>query len=149
MGHQVEHAVALQHPLARCDRDVIAGLDADRGINLEVRIDDDHVAHLAGSHIVNVADARCLDQRSTYRLDLGLIGRAVHQIVQRIPAKRPAHPGDHEADDQRSDRVQDGVARQVADNADAHHSDEAASDRACQALATSMLDLTRLAAASM
>lgn len=123
MRHEVEHAVPLQHPLPGCDRDVMASLDADGGIHFEVRVHHDHVAHLAGAHVVHVANAFGFGfgEHATDRLDLPLVDRVVHQVMQRIPAEAPSHLGHHEADDERRDRVEDRVAGQVADDADADH----------------------------
>jgi len=62
MGHQVQHAVALQHALARLNGDVVAGFHGDLGIDLDVRIHDDHVAHLARAHVMHIAHAGGVDQ---------------------------------------------------------------------------------------
>ena len=119
MRHEIEHAVALEHALPRRDRDAVAGLDCERGVDFDVRVDDDQVAHLAGAQVVHAVDARRLEQCAPDCLDLLLGGRAVDEVVQRIPAEAPAHPRDHEADDQSCDRIEDRVTRQVADDADA------------------------------
>ena len=63
MGHQVEYAVSLHDQLARSNGNAMTGLDADARVHLDVRVDDDHVAHFAGMHIVNAANPRCFLQR--------------------------------------------------------------------------------------
>ena len=60
-------------------------------------------------------------QRGVNGLDLVGLDRAVHQIVDRIPAEGPAHAGHQEADDQRRDRIEQGIAGQVARDAQSHH----------------------------
>ena len=121
MGHEVEHPVALQHALARQHRNVMARLDGEGRIHLQMGVHHNHVAHLARAHIVHAAHARRLQQRLANGLHFLFVHRSVHQVVQRIPAKLPAHLGHHEAHDERGNGVQDGITRQVARNADAHH----------------------------
>ena len=64
MGHQIQDAMTLQDSLPRRDGNVMAGLDADRSVDLEVRIDNNHVAHLARTNVVDANDSRCFDQRT-------------------------------------------------------------------------------------
>jgi hypothetical protein len=44
--HEVEDAMALSHTSARLHGDVVTRFDAERGVDLDVRIDHDHVAIL-------------------------------------------------------------------------------------------------------
>ena len=112
--------MTLQHPLPRRDGDVVAGLDIDRGIQLDVRVNDDHVAHLARANVVDATHAGCFDKGAADGLDLLLVHGSVHEVVQRIPTELPAHFGDHESHDQCGDWIQDRVARQVSADPDAH-----------------------------
>ena len=105
--HQVEHAVALHHALAGRRGNVVPGFDRHRGIDFEMRIDHDLVAHLAGADVVQGMNAGRLDQCGPDGLDFLVVDRAVHKIVHRIPRKAPPHLGAHEADDERGDRVED------------------------------------------
>ena len=84
-------------------------------------VDHDHVAHLAGAHVMHAHHPRGPEQGGLDGGHLDFIDRAVHQVVHGIPGKSPAHPGDHQADDQRGNRVKDGVASQAADDAHTHH----------------------------
>ena len=54
----------------------------------------------------------------TDRSDFGVVGSAVHEVMQGVPGKGPAHLADHTADDQCGDRVEDGVTSEVADDPD-------------------------------
>ena len=119
--HQVQHPVPLQHALSSFDGDVVPRLDIDLSIDLDVRVDHDHVAHFAGANVMHVAHARRLAQRLADRGDFLFVDRTVHQVVQCIPAEAPAHLRHHEADDERGDRIEDRIPRQVADDAQAHH----------------------------
>lgn len=119
--HQVEHAVALQHTVARRHRNVVTGLHADLGIDFDVRVNHDHVTHLARPNVVHATDAVRLLQRAPNGLNLLLVDGTVHQVVQGVPAKSPVHPGHHEANNQGGNRVKNRVTGQVADDADSHH----------------------------
>ena len=80
MGHQIQDAMALQDPLPRRDGNVVAGFDADRSVDLEVRIDNNHVAHLARTNVVDAYDARCFVQRTADGRDLLLVHGAIHDM---------------------------------------------------------------------
>ena len=80
-------------------------------IDLDVRIDQNHVAHMARAHIVQTQHLR----RGAYQrgdlLVVGLIRGAVHQRVQRIPSEFAAHAQHKQANHQRGDRVEHRVAQ--------------------------------------
>ncbi len=137
------------HASTRRDSDFVPLLDRQIGIDLQMHINEDHVPHLARAQIMYAEYARRRAQRFSYGLHLSIVGRPVHQVVQCIPTERPAHFHHHAADDQRGDRIQQRIAGKVADNAQCNNERNAASERACHALATNMLDFTRVAAASM
>jgi len=120
MCHDMDDPMALHHPIPRCQSHHVAGLYTQVRIDLQVHVDCHQIAHLACAHIMDGPYARCARERGDDRLSFLLVNRAVHQIVQCIPAKTPAHTGDHEAHNQGGNRVEDGVTREVAHNAQAH-----------------------------
>ena len=72
-------------------------------------------------HIVNAANPRCFLQRAADGFDFLVVGGAVHQVMQRIPAEFPTHFRHHEADDECGDGIEDGVTGEVADDTYAYH----------------------------
>ena len=64
VGHQVQHAVPLHHAAASLHGDVVPRLHGELRVHLDVRVGHDHVAHLAGAHIVHIAHAGSLGQRA-------------------------------------------------------------------------------------
>ena len=121
MDHQAQHRMGLHDTAARLDGDVVTRLDAEGGLDLQMHIGRDQVAHAAGAQLMHPDDAGRGGQRGVNGLDLVGLDRAVHQIVDRIPAEGPAHAGHQEADDQRRDRIEQGIAGQVARDAQSHH----------------------------
>src|SRR5450631_3687712 len=53
MRHHVQDSMSPQDPLTGKNGNVVAGLHADRRVNLDMRVDDDHVAHLARMNVVD------------------------------------------------------------------------------------------------
>ena len=96
----------------------MSGFDRDGGVNLQVSVDDDQVAHFSRVQVVNVADAGSLEQRLANRRDFDRIRRSIHQVVQGPPSERPAHFGNEKADDERRDRIENRVTGQIAEYAD-------------------------------
>ena len=87
----------------------------------QMGIDHDHVAHLAGAHIVDAMHAGVSFKRTMISSILILRGGAIHQVIERIPAEFPAHLGHHQAHDQGGPRVEQRKPHQVAHNAQSHH----------------------------
>ena len=58
VGHDIEHTMARQDALARNDCNVVPRFEGDRGVDLNVNIGNDHVAHLARAQVVDANDAR-------------------------------------------------------------------------------------------
>ena len=81
MRHQIQDAVALQDVLAGEDGDVVAGFDGDVGVDLDVRVHHDHVAHFAGVYVMNIANAGGVEQSLANRGDFLLVHGAIHQVV--------------------------------------------------------------------
>ncbi len=119
MRHDVEDAMSLHDLAAGFDGDVMPGFDAECGVDFQVHIHQEHVAHLAGSQVMNAGDARCLEQGLADRFDLVVVGSAIHQVMQGVPGELPAHLAHHESDNRCCDRVQDRIASEVADDPDA------------------------------
>lgn len=109
--------MALQDALAGEDGDIVASFDGDVGVHLDVRVHHDHVARLAGMHIVHIADAGGVQQGLADSGDLLLIDSAIHQVVQGVPTEFPTHFADHEAHNLRGNRVKYRITRQIADDA--------------------------------
>lgn len=86
-----------------------------------MHVDQDQIAGLARAQVVQVEHAGRGEQRRADRLHVLGVGRAVHQIVQRVPAERRAHFHDHPADDQRGDRIEQRIAEQVAHDPASDH----------------------------
>ena len=78
MNHQVQHAVALQHALARLHGYIVARFDGQGGIDFDMRVGHDQIAHLARAHVVNVAHAGSFQQGLADGGDFFIICRAVH-----------------------------------------------------------------------
>ena len=147
--HQVEHAMLFNTRCRTFDGDVVAGLDGLRASTSMCAVDDDHVAHLAcAGRAPRTPGVRGSSggMRCTF-----IVRRTIHQVVQRVPVQTPAHAAETAKPTIKAPQSGRGwVASEVADDAGMPTtSEEAASERACQALAMSMLDLTRLATASM
>jgi hypothetical protein len=90
--------------------------------------------------------ARCIVANGLHCL---VVDGAVHQGMQRVSAEAPVHLGDHEAYDQRGNRIEDRVPARLPTMPKPTTGDDAASDLARQASATSNFDFTRLATDSM
>lgn len=105
MGHKVQYPVTLQNTLPGADGNVVASLDRERRIDLDMGVNNNHVAHLARAHIVHTSNARGFHQRAADGFDLRLVRGTIHQVVQRVPSESPTHSGDHEPNYQGCDRV--------------------------------------------
>lgn len=149
MCHRRQHAVALHHASTYSNGEVVPGFGRRRCIYLNVGIDDDHVAHLAGSYVVHAHHPGSAGQRACDRCNPQFIDAAVHQLVQRILCTFPAHFCDHQANDQLGKGSSSGKPARLPAMPMPATSDQAASKRACQEFATSMLDLTFVALFSM
>ena len=79
MRHDIQHAVMTHDPISCFDRDVVAGLDADAAVDLDMRIDHNHVAHLARAQIVHAVDAACGKQGLAYRIDFARVDGVIDQ----------------------------------------------------------------------
>lgn len=55
MGHQVQYAMARQYALPCRDGNIVTGLDGDAGIEFDMCVHHNQVAHLAGVYIVYTA----------------------------------------------------------------------------------------------
>ena len=109
------------HALLRLDRNVVPLLHGQRRVHLQMRVNDDHVAHFSRAQIVHVRHAGRRGERLPNRRDLHLVHATIHQIVQRVPPETPTHLRHHKAHDQRRNRVKNRVTHQVAHDAHAHH----------------------------
>ena len=117
--HDLRHG--FEHRIACGQRDVVAGAHIERTVDFDVDVDQDHVAHAPGAHVVQAEHLRrgaddLLDARV-----VGLVGRAVHQIVQRIPGELPAHAQHEQADDERGDGIENRITEQAATDARERH----------------------------
>lgn len=74
------------------DGNLVSGLDGLRCVLFDVGVDDNKVAHLAGTQFVYAEYAGCFTDGMAYGLHFKVIGRAVHEVVQRVPTESPAQP---------------------------------------------------------
>lgn len=137
VGHEVKGSMGAPHVRARIDGNAVGLAGAHDSIDFDVGVDQKQVSHLAGLDVVDAKNvwspnnglANALD------LDLVLIGSAVHEVMQGIPRESPARGGDNGSDDEGSDGVEKGYPIRLATRPKSTTRDEAASERACQALA--------------
>ncbi len=141
--------MVAHHPFAGRHRDRVAGLDGEVGVHVEVGVHHDHVAHLARrtacTPITPGVPASVASMAATSPRSAALSIRS----LQGRPRERGAHAPHEEADDGRRDGVEQRVSSRLPMMPRLTTSDDAASERACHALAISMLDRTRLPTASM
>src|SRR5450830_1256248 len=142
MRHHIEHVILLHHASARQRGDGMTLRHGLLAVEFEVNVDDGHVAHLARAQVVHAEYPGRGQQGGAYRQRLFFRHRLVHQVVQcapenTAPVRTIIRPTINAAIGSSK-----GTPSRLPAMPSATTSDDTASERACQALATSMLERT-------
>jgi len=102
-------------------RDIVPRLHSYHGIDFQVGVYHDEVAHFSRTQIVHADDAWRVPQSPEYRSCFSGVGRPVHQIMQRSPSKAPPHLCHKKPHDECRDRIENRISGEVTNDADSDY----------------------------